>query len=78
MRSWSLQRRDHQIHLPQNFSLFRNAYRRARETRNRERLRVQACAPASEPVFLTKNQAINYAQNRASFRTGKIRILDPS
>ncbi len=23
--------------------------------------------PASEPVFLTKNQAINYAHNRAAF-----------
>jgi hypothetical protein len=25
---------------------------------------------------LTKDQAINYAQNRASFRTGEIRVLD--
>jgi hypothetical protein len=31
-----------------------------------------------EPVFLTKDQAINYAQNRASFRSGEIRILDSS
>jgi hypothetical protein len=29
-----------------------------------------------EPVFPEKNQAINYAQNRASFRSGEIRILD--
>ena len=26
-----------------------------------------------EPVFLQKDQAINYAQNRASFRSGEIR-----
>lgn len=29
-----------------------------------------------EPVFLEKQQAINYAQNRTSFRSGEIRILD--
>jgi hypothetical protein len=29
-----------------------------------------------EPVFLEKEQAINYAENRASFRSGEIRILD--
>jgi len=33
-------------------------------------------APGVEPVFLQKDQAINYAQNRASFRSGEIRILD--
>ena len=27
-------------------------------------------------VFLEKTQAINYAQSRASFRSGEIRILD--
>jgi hypothetical protein len=27
-------------------------------------------------VFPEKDQAINYAQNRASFRSGEIRILD--
>jgi hypothetical protein len=31
-----------------------------------------------QPVFPEKNQAINYAQNRASFRSGEIRILDPT
>jgi hypothetical protein len=31
-----------------------------------------------EPVFPEKRQAINYAGNRASFRSGKIRILDSS
>jgi hypothetical protein len=35
-------------------------------------------APGVEPVFLEKNQATNCAHNRASFRTGKTRILDPS
>jgi hypothetical protein len=35
-------------------------------------------APGVEPVFLTKDQAINYAHNRASFRSGEIRILDSS
>ncbi len=33
-------------------------------------------APGVEPVFLQKDQAINYAENRASFRSGEIRILD--
>jgi hypothetical protein len=33
-------------------------------------------APGVEPVFPEKAQAINYAQNRASFCSGKIRILD--
>ena len=28
------------------------------------------------PVFPEKDQPINYAQNRASFRAGEIRILD--
>jgi hypothetical protein len=35
-------------------------------------------APGVEPVFLKKDQAINYAENRASFRSGEIRILDSS
>jgi hypothetical protein len=35
-------------------------------------------APGVEPVFLTKDQAINYAENRAWFRSGEIRILDSS
>jgi Uncharacterized protein conserved in bacteria (DUF2188) len=29
-----------------------------------------------EPVFPKKDQAIDYAQNRACFRSGEIRILD--
>jgi hypothetical protein len=33
-------------------------------------------AAGVEPVFLERDQAINYAQNRASFRWGEIRILD--
>jgi len=33
-------------------------------------------APGVEPVFPEKSQAINYAQDRASFRSGEIRILD--
>jgi hypothetical protein len=33
-------------------------------------------APGVEPVFLEKDQAINYAENSASFRSGEIRILD--
>jgi hypothetical protein len=33
-------------------------------------------APGVQPVFLTKEQAMSYAQNRASFRSGQIRILD--
>ena len=35
-------------------------------------------APSAEPVFPKKDRAINYAQNRASFRSGGIRILDSS
>ena len=35
-------------------------------------------APGVEPVFLQKDQAINYGENRASFRSGEIRILDSS
>jgi hypothetical protein len=31
--------------------------------------------PGVEPVFLSKEQAIDYAQDRACFRTGEIRIL---
>jgi hypothetical protein len=34
--------------------------------------------PGVQPVFLTKEQAISYAQNRACFRFGEIRILDPT
>ena len=33
-------------------------------------------APGVEPVFAQKDQAIGYAQSRASFRLGEIRILD--
>jgi hypothetical protein len=33
-------------------------------------------APGVEPVFPAKDQAINYASNRASFRFGEIRVLD--
>jgi hypothetical protein len=33
-------------------------------------------APGIEPAFPEKDQAINYAQNRARFRSGEIRILD--
>ena len=35
-------------------------------------------APGVEPVFPEKDQAINYAQTRACFRSGEIRILDSS
>ena len=33
-------------------------------------------APGVEPVFPTKDDAISYAQARARFRTGEIRVLD--
>jgi hypothetical protein len=33
-------------------------------------------APGVEPVFPKKEQAINYAENRANFRSGEIRIVD--
>ena len=35
-------------------------------------------APGVEPVFPEKRQAISYAQTRACFRSGEIRILDSS
>ena len=35
-------------------------------------------APGVEPVFPNKDQAIEYAQNRACFRSGEIRVLDSS
>jgi hypothetical protein len=35
-------------------------------------------APGVEPVFLQKDQTINYAETRACFRSGEIRILDSS
>jgi len=33
-------------------------------------------APGVEPVFLQKRQAIDYAETRACFRSGEIRVLD--
>ena len=33
-------------------------------------------APGVEPVFLEQEQAIDYAKNRACFRSGEIRVLD--
>ena len=35
-------------------------------------------APGVEPVFLEKRQAIDYAETRACFRAGEIRVLDSS
>jgi len=35
-------------------------------------------APGVEPVFPDKDDAIDYAQERACFRKGEIRILDSS
>ena len=32
--------------------------------------------PGVEPVFLAKDQALDYAKSRASFRSGEIRVLD--
>jgi hypothetical protein len=33
-------------------------------------------APGVKPVFPEKRQAIDYAETRANFRSGEIRILD--
>jgi len=33
-------------------------------------------SPGVEPVFPKKDQALDYAQNRACFRSGEIQILD--
>jgi hypothetical protein len=33
-------------------------------------------APGIEPVFPKKDHAIDYAQSRANFRSGEIRVLD--
>jgi hypothetical protein len=35
-------------------------------------------APGVEPVFPQKDQAIGYAETRACFRKGEIRVLDSS
>jgi hypothetical protein len=35
-------------------------------------------APGVQPVFPEKDQAIDYAQGRACFRAGEIRVLDSS
>jgi Uncharacterized protein conserved in bacteria (DUF2188) len=35
-------------------------------------------APGVEPVFPEKRQAIDYAETRACFRSGEIRVLDSS
>jgi hypothetical protein len=35
-------------------------------------------ASGAEPLFLDKEQAIDYAKGRACFRSGEIRILDLS
>jgi len=35
-------------------------------------------AQGVEPVFPEKDQAIDYAQNRACFRSGEVRVLDPA
>ena len=35
-------------------------------------------APGVEPVFERRQDAISYAQGRACFRSGEIRILDSS
>ena len=32
--------------------------------------------PGVEPVFATKEQAIDYAHTRACFRSGEIRVVD--
>jgi hypothetical protein len=32
--------------------------------------------PGVEPVFPKEDQAIDYAQNRACFRSGEIRVLN--
>ena len=32
--------------------------------------------PGVEPVFMQKEQAIGYAETRACFRSGEIRVLD--
>jgi len=34
--------------------------------------------PGVEPVFPEKRQAIDYAETRACFRSGEIRVLDSS
>ena len=33
-------------------------------------------SPGVQPVFLSQEQAINYAQDRACFRSGEIRVLN--
>ena len=35
-------------------------------------------SPGVQPVFLNQEDAIDYATGRACFRSGEIRVLDPS
>jgi len=35
-------------------------------------------APGVEPLFLNQEDAISYAEGRACFRSGEIRVLDPN
>jgi hypothetical protein len=37
-------------------------------------MRLGAAKTGVEPIFVEKRQAINYAENRASFRSGEIRL----
>ena len=41
-------------------------------------MRLGAAKTGVEPIFVEKRQAINYAENHASFRSGEIRVLDSS
>lgn len=37
---------------------------------------IHRLSQSIKPVFPEKRQVINYAQNRASFRSGEVRIVD--
>ncbi len=50
----------------------------AKTARKSAKSRDEFEAPGVELVFPEKDQAVNYVQNRASFRSGEIRILDSS
>jgi hypothetical protein len=52
--------------------------RRRRKQRQRTSTSGAFEAPGVEPVFPKKDQAIDYARNRACFRSGEIRVLDSS
>jgi hypothetical protein len=65
---------------PKGYRGFESLPHRVFQRRKRENpcIRMLTHKPGVEPVIPKKDQAIDYAQNRACFRSGEIRVLDSS